>query len=129
MNGAELVRLVTNALFLVVFVGALRTALRERSRTSTDASILFGALAVVSFPKPQNGPVSPRGSSRFCLKRTDELVQRRVGCHVRINGNSPRLSKRFLGLTTRLISAPTFRLSVLAPFSKRPSVALSSPFF
>src|SRR2546423_12588298 len=47
MNGAELVRLVTNALFLVVFVGALRTALRERSRTSIDASILFGALAVV----------------------------------------------------------------------------------
>jgi signal transduction histidine kinase/ActR/RegA family two-component response regulator len=47
MNGAELVRLVTNALFLVVFVGALRTALKERSRTSIDASILFGALAVV----------------------------------------------------------------------------------
>src|SRR5437762_5858949 len=47
MNGAELVRLVTNALFLVVFVGALRTALRERSRASIDASILFGALAFV----------------------------------------------------------------------------------
>src|SRR2546428_546652 len=47
MNGAELVRLVTNALFLVVFVGALRTALHERSRTSVDATILFGALAVV----------------------------------------------------------------------------------
>jgi len=47
MNGAELVRLVTNVLFLVVFVGALRTALRERSRTSVDATILFGALAFV----------------------------------------------------------------------------------
>ena len=47
MNGAELVRLLTNALFLVVFVGALRTALRERSRTSVDATILFGALAYV----------------------------------------------------------------------------------
>src|SRR2546425_685348 len=47
MNWAELVRLVTNALFLVVFVGALRTALRERSKTSVDATILFGALAVV----------------------------------------------------------------------------------
>ena len=47
MNGAELVRLVTNALFLVVFVGALRTALRERSRTSVDATILFGALAII----------------------------------------------------------------------------------
>ena len=47
MNGAELVRLATNALFLVVFVGALRTALRERSRTSIDTSILFGALAFV----------------------------------------------------------------------------------
>src|SRR2546423_12002979 len=47
MNGAELVRLLTNALFLVVFVGALRTALRERSRTSVDATILFGALAFV----------------------------------------------------------------------------------
>jgi signal transduction histidine kinase/ActR/RegA family two-component response regulator len=47
MNGAELVRLVTNGLFLVVFVGALRTALRERTRTSVDASILFGALAFV----------------------------------------------------------------------------------
>src|SRR5713101_3923050 len=47
MNGAELVRLVTNALFLVVFVGALRTALHERSRTSVDATILFGALAFV----------------------------------------------------------------------------------
>jgi signal transduction histidine kinase/ActR/RegA family two-component response regulator len=47
MNGAELVRFVTNALFLVVFIGALRTALRERSRTSVDATILFGALALV----------------------------------------------------------------------------------
>ena len=47
MNGAELVRLVTNALFVLVFVGALRTALRERSRTSVDATILFGALAFV----------------------------------------------------------------------------------
>jgi signal transduction histidine kinase/ActR/RegA family two-component response regulator len=47
MNGAELVRLLTNALFVVVFVGALRTALRERSRTSVDATILFGALAFV----------------------------------------------------------------------------------
>ncbi|TMC67632.1 MAG: GAF domain-containing protein [Chloroflexi bacterium] len=47
MNGAELIRLVTNVLFVVVFVGALRTALRERSRTSTDATILFGALAFV----------------------------------------------------------------------------------
>jgi len=47
MNGAELVRLVTYALFLVVFVGALRTALRERSRTSVDATVLFGALAFV----------------------------------------------------------------------------------
>jgi len=47
MNGAELVRLVTNALFIVVFVGALRTALRERSRTSIDATILFGVLAFV----------------------------------------------------------------------------------
>src|SRR5467141_3264313 len=47
MNGAEIVRLVTNALFVVVFVGALRTALRERSRTSVDATILFGALAFV----------------------------------------------------------------------------------
>src|SRR5258706_2523814 len=47
MNGAELVRLLTSALFLVVFVGALRTALRERSRTSVDATVLFGALAFV----------------------------------------------------------------------------------
>jgi signal transduction histidine kinase/ActR/RegA family two-component response regulator len=47
MNGAELVRLVTNALFVLVFVGALRTAIRERSRTSVDATILFGALAIV----------------------------------------------------------------------------------
>ena len=47
MNGAELVRLITNALFVLVFVGALRTALRERSRTSVDATILFGALAFI----------------------------------------------------------------------------------
>jgi signal transduction histidine kinase/ActR/RegA family two-component response regulator len=47
MNGSELVRLLTNVLFLAVFVGALRTALRERSRTSVDATILFGALAIV----------------------------------------------------------------------------------
>ena len=47
MNGAELVRLITNVVFLVVFVGALRTALRERTRTSVDATILFGALAVI----------------------------------------------------------------------------------
>ena len=47
MNGAELVRLITNALFVLVFVGALRTALRERSRTSVNATILFGALAFI----------------------------------------------------------------------------------
>src|SRR5712692_2841869 len=47
MNGAELIRLITNALFVLVFVGALRTALRERSRTAIDASVLFGALAFV----------------------------------------------------------------------------------
>jgi signal transduction histidine kinase/ActR/RegA family two-component response regulator len=47
MSAAELVRLVTNALFVLVFVGVARTALRQRTRASLDTSLLFGAIAVV----------------------------------------------------------------------------------
>jgi len=47
MSAAELVRLVTNVLFLFVFAVVLRTALAERTRASLDTALLFGALALV----------------------------------------------------------------------------------
>src|SRR2546427_5984806 len=47
MSAAELVRVVTNVLFLFVFAVVLRTALAERTRASLDTALLFGALALV----------------------------------------------------------------------------------
>jgi signal transduction histidine kinase len=47
MSAAELVRLVTNVLFLLVFAGVLRTAVAERTRTSLNTALLFGAIALV----------------------------------------------------------------------------------
>src|SRR5882762_824400 len=47
MSAAELVRLVTNALFVLVFIGVARTAIRQRTRVSLDTSLLFGAIAAV----------------------------------------------------------------------------------
>ena len=47
MSAAELVRLVTNILFLLVFAGVLRTAVAERTRTSLNTALLFGAIAFV----------------------------------------------------------------------------------
>jgi signal transduction histidine kinase/ActR/RegA family two-component response regulator len=47
MSAAELVRLLTNVLFLLVFAGVLRTALAERTRTSLNTALLFGAIALV----------------------------------------------------------------------------------
>jgi signal transduction histidine kinase/ActR/RegA family two-component response regulator len=47
MSAAELLRLVTNALFVLVFIGVARTAMRHRTRATLDTSLLFGAIAVV----------------------------------------------------------------------------------
>ena len=47
MSAAELIRLVTNAIFIAVFVVVVRSALRERTRASFDTALLFGAIAVV----------------------------------------------------------------------------------
>ena len=47
MSAAELVRLVTNVLFLLVFAVVLRTALAERTRASLNTALLFGAIAFV----------------------------------------------------------------------------------
>ena len=47
MTAEELVRLTTNVLFVVIFVGVARTALRERTRSSVNAVLLFGAFALV----------------------------------------------------------------------------------
>jgi len=47
MSAAELVRLVTNVLFVLVFIGVARTAIHQRTRVSLDTSLLFGAIAVV----------------------------------------------------------------------------------
>ena len=47
MSAAELVRLVTNVLFLLVFAVVLRAALAERTRASLDTALLFGAIALV----------------------------------------------------------------------------------
>jgi len=47
MTAAELVRYLTNALFIVVFISVARSALRERNRASLDTTLLFGAIALV----------------------------------------------------------------------------------
>jgi signal transduction histidine kinase/ActR/RegA family two-component response regulator len=47
MTAAELVRLVTNALFLLIFAAVLRAALTERTRSSVNTAVLFGAIAFV----------------------------------------------------------------------------------
>src|SRR5258706_2348919 len=47
MTAAELVRYLTNALFLLVFISVARSALRERNRASFDTTLLFGAIALV----------------------------------------------------------------------------------
>jgi len=47
MSAAELVRLVTNGLFVLVFIAVARSALRERTRANLDTSLLFGAIALV----------------------------------------------------------------------------------
>jgi signal transduction histidine kinase/ActR/RegA family two-component response regulator len=47
MTAAELVRYLTYALFLVVFISVARSALRERNRSSLDTTLLFGAIALV----------------------------------------------------------------------------------
>jgi signal transduction histidine kinase/ActR/RegA family two-component response regulator len=47
MTAEALVRLVTNFLFVLIFVGVARTALRERTRGSFDAALLFGAFALI----------------------------------------------------------------------------------
>jgi len=47
MTAAELIRYLTYALFLVVFISVARSALRERNRASLDTTLLFGAIALV----------------------------------------------------------------------------------
>jgi hypothetical protein len=47
MTAAELVRYLTNAFFLVVFISVARSALRERDRASFNTTLLFGAIALV----------------------------------------------------------------------------------
>src|SRR2546427_10737328 len=47
MTAAELVRYLTNALFIVVFISVARSALRERNRSSLNTTLLFGAIALV----------------------------------------------------------------------------------
>ena len=47
MSAAELIRLVTNTIFVAVFVAVVRSALRERTRASFDTALLFGAIALV----------------------------------------------------------------------------------
>ncbi|MEA2662847.1 MAG: hypothetical protein QOH08_2419 [Chloroflexota bacterium] len=48
MTAEDLVRLATNALFALVFVGVVRTAVRERTRASVDALLLFAAFALLT---------------------------------------------------------------------------------
>src|SRR2546423_5929029 len=47
MSAADLVRVLTDALFLVVFAAVLRTALVVRTRVSVNTALLFGAIAFV----------------------------------------------------------------------------------
>jgi signal transduction histidine kinase/ActR/RegA family two-component response regulator len=47
MSAAELIRLLTNALFVLVFLAVARSALRQRTRATLDTALLFGAIALV----------------------------------------------------------------------------------
>ena len=47
MSAAELIRIVSDALFLFVFVGSLGLAIRVRRRAAIDATLMFGSLAFV----------------------------------------------------------------------------------
>jgi signal transduction histidine kinase/ActR/RegA family two-component response regulator len=47
MSAAELIRYLTNALFVVVFIAVARTALRDRTWSSLNTTMLFGAVALV----------------------------------------------------------------------------------
>jgi signal transduction histidine kinase len=47
LNAEELVRLVTDALFVAIFLGVAVPAVRHRRRSDVDTALLFGALAAV----------------------------------------------------------------------------------
>ncbi|MDE3111567.1 MAG: response regulator [Chloroflexota bacterium] len=47
MSADDLVRVVSDVLFAVVFLGAVRLAVRDRRRATTDAALMFGSLAAV----------------------------------------------------------------------------------
>ncbi len=47
MSADELIRVITDALFVLVFAGALALAIRDRRRAAFDAALMFGALALV----------------------------------------------------------------------------------
>lgn len=47
MSADELIRHLTNLLFVLVFAGAALAALRQRTRPTVDAALFFGALALV----------------------------------------------------------------------------------
>jgi signal transduction histidine kinase/CheY-like chemotaxis protein len=47
MSAAELIRYLTNALFLLIFVAVAATAVRERNRASLNTTLLFAAIALV----------------------------------------------------------------------------------
>jgi hypothetical protein len=47
LTALELLSLITQVLFIGLFVAALRRALHERSRASLDTLLLFGSIAAV----------------------------------------------------------------------------------
>lgn len=47
MRAIELISLVNQSLFIVLFVVVLRHALRERTRASLNTALLFGSVAAV----------------------------------------------------------------------------------
>ena len=47
MSAAELIRYLTNALFLLIFVAVALTAVRERNRASLNTMLLFAAIALI----------------------------------------------------------------------------------
>ena len=55
MSADQLVRLITSDLFLLVFIGVARDALRERTKASFDVGLLFalyGSVTVSCEPLP-----------------------------------------------------------------------------
>src|SRR5438105_2982688 len=67
MSAADLVRVLTDVLFLIVFAAVLRTALVVRTRVSVNTALLFGAIAFVIAQSQVAGLLGPSAAALGAL--------------------------------------------------------------